>query len=331
MHFDRLKRREFIALLGGAAAWPLAARGQQGTMPVVGFVNGQSADGFGPMLGHFRQGLKEMGYAEGQNVVIEPRWAEGQPERLPALVGDLLQRQVAVFAATGGNNVALAAKKLTSTIPIVFTSGDDPRRYGLVESFNRPGGNTTGVSWFSGELGPKRLEVLRQLVPHAKTAALLFDPKNAEAAHQPIELQWAATAFGMQFVSAPASSPNELDAVFSMLAEKRVDALVMAGDPSLTSWRTKIIELAAQHTIPTIYLNRDQAGNDGLVSYGNSLSDAYRRAGVMTGRILRGVKPAELPIDQATKFELVVNLKTAKALGLTISRDFLLIADELIE
>ena len=327
-----MKRREFIALVGGAAAtWPLRASAQQRTAPVVGFLNGQSADGFGPMLVHFRQGLKEMGYVEGQNVAIEARWADARPDRLPALAAELVQRKVAVIAATGGNNTSLAAKAATSTIPIVFTSGDDPRRYGLVESLNRPGGNVTGVSWFSGELGPKRLEVLRELVPSAKTVAMLFNPKNAEAAHQPVELERAARAFGMQFVAAPVSAPDEIAAAFAMMAQRRVDALVMAGDPSLTSWRTQIVALAARHAVPTIYLNRDQAGPEGLLSYGNSLGDAYRRAGTMTGRILRGIKPAEMPVDQATKFELVINLNTAKALGLTVSREFLLLADELIE
>jgi putative ABC transport system substrate-binding protein len=327
-----MRRRDFLAGLGGAAAaWPSAVRAQQATVPVVGFLNLQSAASWQEPVAAFRQGLKEMGYVEGRNVAIEFRWADARPERLPALVAELVQRNVAVIAATGGNNTGLAAKAVTTTIPIVFTSGDDPRRYGLVESLNRPGGNITGVSWFSGELGPKRLEIMRELMPRAKTVAFLANPTNAEAAHQIPDMEKAARGFGMQFVGLPVSNANEIDAAFATMVQRRADILIMAGDPFLTNARSQIIALATQHAIPTMYLNREQAGSEGLISYGNSLGDGYRRAGVMTGRILRGIKPADLPVDQATKFELVVNLKIAQSLGLTTSREFLLRADELLE
>jgi putative ABC transport system substrate-binding protein len=258
-------------------------------------------------------------------------WAEGRPDRLPALAADLVQRRVGVIVATGGNDAALAAKGATEIIAIVFTLNDDPRKYGLVASLNRPGGNVTGVSWFSAQLGPKRLELLHELVPDAKTIALLLNPKNAESTGQSAELQEAARILGLQLVVLHASTASEIDAAFAAIAMQRLGALVAAGDSFLQSRREQIIALAARHAIPTIYVNREMAATGGLVSYGNSLTDAYRRAGIYTGLILKGAKPVDLPVDQATKFELFINLKTAKTLGLTVPPSLLARADEVIE
>jgi putative ABC transport system substrate-binding protein len=325
-----MKRREFITLLGGATAWPLAARAQQ-SMPIVGFLNGQSAHTWGPMVAAFRQGLNEAGYVEGQNVSIEYRWAEGRPDQLPRLATDLIRHQVAVIVATGGNNSAIAAKAATNTIPIVFTSNDDPRKYGLVASLNRPGGNVTGVSWFSAELGPKRLALLHEMVPAATTVALLLNPNNAETARQPAELQEAARTLGLQLAVLNATTASDIDTAFTTIVQNGIGALVVAGDSFLANRREQIITLAARHGVPTIYVNREMAGAGGLMSYGNSLTDAYRRAGVHTGRILKGAKPGDLPVDQATKFELVINLKAAKALGLEVPMRLLMQVDEVIE
>jgi putative tryptophan/tyrosine transport system substrate-binding protein len=326
-----MKRREFITLVGGAAAWPLAAGAQQGPLPVIGFLNGQSSRTWVPMVAAFNRGLTEAGYIEGHNVVIEYRWAEGQPDRLPALAAELVQRPVFVIVATGGNNSAIAAKAATSTIPIVFTSNDDPRKYGLVASLNRPGGNVTGVSWFSAELGPKRLALLHDLVPTATTVALLLNPNNAETARQPAELQDAARALGLQLVILHASSVGDFEDAFARIVENQIGALVVAADSFLASRREQITTLAARHAVPAVYVNREMAGAGGLMSYGNSLADGYRRAGIYTARVLKGEKPADLPVDQATKFELIINLKTAKALHLEIPEKLLALADEVIE
>jgi putative tryptophan/tyrosine transport system substrate-binding protein len=325
-----MRRREFIAGLGSAAAWPLAARAQP-TLPVIGFLNGQSPRAWGPMVGSLLKGLNEGGYLEGKNVAIEYRWADGQPDRLPALVADLVQRRVAVIVATGGNDPAMVAKAATSTIPIVFTSNDDPRKYGLVASLNRPGGNVTGVSWFSAELGPKRLELLHDLIPTAKTVALLLNPNNAETARQAIQLQDAARTLGLRLIEINVTTPGAIDTAFETIKQDRIDALVVAGDSFLANRREQILALATRDAVPAVYVNREMAGAGGLMSYGNSLVDAYRRAGLYTARILKGEKPTDLPVDQAIRFELIINLKTAKALGLTVPETLLATADEVIQ
>ena len=327
-----MRRREFITLLGGAAAaLPVAARAQQPAMPVIGCLLPETSEPFSTRVAAFRKGLNEAGFGEGRNVAIEYRWAEGQPDRLPALAADLVRRQVAVITATGGNGAAIAAKDATASIPVVFTTNDDPRKYGLVASLNRPGGNVTGVSWFSAELGSKRLALLHELVPGATTVALLVNPNNAEAARQPADLQEAARTIGLQLVLLNATAAGDIDAAFAGMVQDRVGALVVGGDSFLLNRREQIIALAARHAVPTIYVNREMAGAGGLMSYGNSLTDAYRRAGLHTARILKGENPAELPVDQATKFELVINLRTAKALGLTVPDKLLVAADEVIE
>ena len=329
---SHIGRRKFLATLGGAAAaWPLAARAQQPAMPVIGFLNGQSPRAWAPQLAFFSKGLNEAGYIEDQNVTIEYRWAEGQPDRLPALAADLVRRQVAVIVATGGQNPAIAAKAATSTIPIVFTSNDDPRNYGLVASLNRPAGNVTGVTWFSAELGPKRLALLYDLVPDAKTVALLLNPNNAETARQPAELQEAARRLGLQIVVLKATTPSEIDTAFATMVQNRIGALVLASDSFFFNRREQIMALAARYAIPASYSSRAIVEAGGLMSYGNNFADAYRRVGLYTARILKGEKPSDLPVDQASRFELIINLRTAKALGLTVPDRLLALADEVIE
>jgi putative tryptophan/tyrosine transport system substrate-binding protein len=327
-----MRRRDFITGIGIAATgWPLAAAAQQSAVPVVGFLNGQSFQSFGYLAVAFRQGLNEGGYIEGENIKIEYRWADGQPDRLPALAADLVRLQVAVIAATGGNNAALAAKAATGTIPILFTSGEDPRRHGLVESLSRPGGNITGVSWFSAELGPKRLALLHELVPGARTVALLINPHSAEAIRQPAEMQEAARTMGLEMVVLNARTASDVDTAFGVMAKNRIGALVLAGDPFILNRRDQIVALAAHHSIPAIYGGREYPEVGGLMSYGNNRRNSYRRVGIYAARILKGAKPADLPVDRTVKFELIINLKTAKTLGLDVPMRLLMQLDQGLE
>jgi ABC-type uncharacterized transport system substrate-binding protein len=325
-------RREFITLLGGAAvAWPIGARAQQGAMPVVGFVNPGSPDALTFILRAFRQGLKDTGYVEGENVAIEYRWGENQIERLPELTADLVRRQVAVIATpiTG----ALAAKVATATIPIVFVSGEDPVRHGFVASLARPGGNMTGVNIFANELVAKRLELLRELVPGAARVALLVNPTNpATAETTSRDVQAAARDIGLQVQVFNASTGREIDAAFATIFSRDwPDALFVAGDPLFTNRRVQLVLLATRHALPSTYAGRQFPEIGGLMSYGASLTDAWRQMGVYAGRILKGAKPADLPVVQSSKFELVINGQAARVLGLEVSPTLLARADEVIE
>ncbi len=325
-----MQRREFITLLGAAAAaWPPIARSQQ-PVPVIGFLNSASPDGYAPMVAAFRKGLNYTGYVEGQNVVIEYRWADDQYDRLPALVADLVRRQVTVIAATS-TPAALAAKPATRTIPIVFEMGGDPIQTGLVESLSRPGGNITGTAHLNVELAPKRLELLHELVPTTNIAALLVNPTNPNAETVSKEVQGAALSLGIQLQVLQASNDRDFDAVFTTLLKLRAGALAIATDPFFTSRVEQLGALSLHHAMPTIYQYRQFVAAGGLVSYGGSITDSYYKAGVYTGRILKGAKPADLPVQQSTKVELVINLKTAKALGLTVPLSLLGRADEVIE
>jgi putative tryptophan/tyrosine transport system substrate-binding protein len=325
-----VRRRDFIKVIAGAAAaWPRAARAQQ-KLPVVGFLNSGAAATLADRVASFLNGLGEAGYVEGRNVAMEYRWAEGQYQRLPVFAADLVGRQVSVIAA-GGPPAAQAAKAATSIIPIVFTSGADPVEAGLVASFNRPGGNVTGVHLFLAGLAEKKLGLLRLLVPQASTIAVLLNPSAAEAEPQSKSVQTAARSIGQQIQILYASNEQEIDAAFASIVARHVGALVVGSDPYFFLRHQQIIALAARHAIPTVYDLRENATAGGLISYGTSLGDAYREAGRYTGRILKGEKPADLPVLQSTKFELVINLKTAKTLGLDISDNFLTLADEVIE
>jgi putative ABC transport system substrate-binding protein len=327
-----MKRREFITLLGGApAAWPLKVRAQQPAMPVIGFMSARSPDDSVPLLAAFRRGLGEGGFVEGRNVAIEFRWARGEYDRLPALAADLVSRQVTVLVAVGGSPSALAAKRATSTIPIVFGIGGDPVRAGLVESFNRPGGNVTGVTLLTNLMEPKRLGLLRELVPGVPLIGALLNPASPPAADQQQALEAATRTIGQRIVIAKASTDAELDAAFATLVRERVGALLIAADSYFDTRRDRIVALAAQHRLPAIYQFRDYAVAGGLLSYGVNITDGYRQYGVYATSILKGAKPADLPVQQSAKFELVINMKTAKALGVKISDNLLSLADEVIE
>jgi len=327
-----MRRREFITLLGGAAAaWPLAARAQQ-QMPVIGMLNPATLDGYAEILRKFREGLKQTGYVEGENVAFEYRWAENDVSRLPELAADLVRRRVAVIAATGGPSSALAAKAATSKIPILFTVGGDPVRLGLVASLGRPGGNLTGANFFILELGAKRLEALRELVPSIKRLAVLVDPSNAEiTAGNLKEVEPAARAMGLQTRVLEARNNSEIEAAFASFAHDRPDALFVSSGPLFTSRRVQLVLLATRYGIPTAYPGPEHVQAGGLISYSASRAEGYYQVGIYAGRILKGASPAELPVVQSTKFELSINLQAARILGLEVPPTLLARADEVIE
>jgi len=327
-----MRRREFITLLSGAAAaWPLAARAQQPSMPVIGFFHSGSPSGRSPRLAAFHAGLGEAGYVEGQNVAIEYRWAEDRFERLPALAADLVQRQVALIATPGSPHAAVAAKAATSTIPIIFAIGDDPVRLGLVASLNRPGGNATGVNYFAAYLGPKRLGLLHELLPRGGLVAVLVNPDNPLANPAIAELRAPAAAVGRTIETFHASNGDEINRAFRAMAERKAVGLIMVPDTSFTSHMIQIVTLATRHAIPAIFHAREWAEAGGLMSYGANLRDVYRQVGAHAARILKGAKPADLPVEQSTKFEFVINLQTAKAFDLDVPPTLSARADEVIE
>jgi putative ABC transport system substrate-binding protein len=328
-----MRRRDFIGLIGSATsavAWPLTARAQQ-TIPIVGFLGTGSAETEAFRAAAVRQGLSEAGFVEGNNVAFEYRWAEGQYERLPALAAELVRRNVAVIVAIGGNTTAKAAKPATSTIPIIFAIGGDPIKMGLVTSFNRPGGNMTGVSFLVATLAAKHFELLHETVPNTELIGYLKNPTTASADVDTRDILAAAKSLGQKLRIVEAQTDSELDASFATLVQQRAGALVVGGDPFFLTRRARIVELAAQHRLPTIYPLKEYVAAGGLMSYGTSITEALRIAGLYAGKILKGEKPADLPVQQSTKVELVVNLNTAKALGLTVPQTLLARADEVIE
>jgi putative ABC transport system substrate-binding protein len=327
-----MKRREFITILGSAAAWPATARAQQAPLPVVGFVNGGSADGSTRFVAAFGKGLGETGYVESQNVTIEYHWLEGQYDRLPALAADLVRRRVAVIATPGITQAAIVAKAATAVIPIVFGVGEDPAQLGLVASLARPGGNATGINYFVQEVVAKRLALLHDLVPKAVRVAVLFNPTNTTAAESTLrDVQEAARAIGLQIHVLNASTSREIDATFATLARERPDALFVGPDGFFASRRAQFVTLAARDRIPATYWQRDFVAAGGLMSYGTDIADMFRQVGVYTGNILRGAKPADLPVVQSTKFEFVINLQTARLLAIEVPPTLLALADEVIE
>jgi putative tryptophan/tyrosine transport system substrate-binding protein len=328
-----MKRREFVTLLGGAAAaWPFPARAQQTQMPVVGFINGGAANVQARNAAAFQKGLGETGNVEGQNVLVTYHWLEGHYERLPALLADLIQRRVAVIVTPGTSAAALAAKAATTTIPIVFGVGDDPVKLGLVASLARPGGNATGINFFVNEITAKRLGLLHEVVPKATRIAVLINPTNTSSAEATLGgMPEAARTLGLQFRVFNASSVSEIHAAFSALAHERTDALFVAGDAFFTSRSVQFATLAARDRMPMIYSARQMVEAGGLMSYGTDIADSFHQVGIYTGSILKGAKPADLPVVQSTKFELVINLNTAKALGLDVPDKLLVAADEVIE
>ena len=325
-----MNRREFITMLGGAAAWPLPLSAQQPGMPVIGLLNSASADTFADRLRAFRQGLKDTGHVEGDNVTIVYRWAEGQSDRLPALADDLLRRQVALIAALGGA-AAFAAKAATTTVPIVFNVDDDPVKLGLVSNLARPSGNLTGTNFLSAELTTKRLELLRELVPAAARVAVLANPTYPTGKSTVKDLAAAAPAMGLQLQVLNARTNHEINAAFATLARAPSDALFVAGDPFFTSRRFQLVNLTSRHAVPATFGTREFAEAGGLMSYGSNIADAWRQVGAYAGRILAGAKPADLPVVQASKFELVINAETARMLGIAIPHSLLALADEVIE
>jgi putative tryptophan/tyrosine transport system substrate-binding protein len=326
------RRREFISLLVSATlAWPLAARAQQPAMPVIGYLSMRSAESDVPMLAAFRQGLNEVGFIEGKNVALEYRWGDGQYDRLPALADDLVRRQVAVIVTGGGELAALAAKAATAKIPAVFNIGEDPVRAGLIASLSRPGGNITGVTSLLGALGAKQLGLLRDVVPKAAAIAMLVNPNDTWANSQITNTQAAARAAGQELIVFRASTKDDIDAAFATLVQQRAGALLVSASPLFVTQADYLIALVAGHVLPAIYFRREMAAAGGLMSYGSSTAELYGQMGVYAGKILNGAKPADLPVLQPTKFELVINLKTAKTLGVKISDNLLSLADEVIE
>ena len=327
-----MRRREFITLIGGAvAAWPLAARAQQPTVPVIGFLSGTSSKGYTPYLAAFREGLREGGFVEGQNVTIEYRWADDHYERLPELAADLVTRRVALIAAAGGSPAALAAKSATTTIPIVFQIGVDPVKAGLVSSLNQPGGNITGFANLALEVGPKRLELLHRLVPNATNIAVLVNPARSNVEAETKDMQSAANKLGLQLNVLYASTERDFDKVFATSVQLRAGGVVISGDPFFNTRSEELAAMAIHYMVPAIYQFHEFAAAGGLVSYGSSIKNTHREAGIYTARILKGEKPADLPVQEPSKVELIINLKTAKALGLEIPPSILTSADEVIE
>ena len=327
-----MKRRNFLGLAGSVAAWPLAARAQRSSVPVIGFLGVTSPETYAAFVGGFQRGLKEAGFVDGDNVTTIYRWAEGQYDRLPGLAADLVSRHVSVIVATGSLPSSLAAKQATETIPIVFLLGSDPVKFGLVSSLNRPNGNVTGVTLFAYLLDAKRVELMHELVPGASVVALLVNPNNpAQAEAQYVEVEAAVRKFGQQLVILKAGRDTEIDSAIAGLAERKVGALLVSADPLFLSRRDQLVALITRHAIPSIYEWRQFAEAGGLMSYGVDLVDAYRQAGVYVGKILGGAKPGDLPVLQPTKFEFVINLKTAKTLGLSVPNTMLVAADQVIE